>query len=182
MALAAARARERCHSAHLQHSVLVAVGAAWDAHAGICEVAKIVAPTDTGSVRVKRILRGTSWTPPWDGNQKSATAVRRRRPLRVALPSPIFDFRPRASPSWSLSFHHFATPGTPRGSLTEGHIKVMLAYGCRLSHDHQDFRSFITDHREAAGPVGPAVARVKVHCDLQTVPSCALATASTAVM
>ena len=33
-----------------------------------------------------------------------------------------------------------------------------------------------------AGPAGPAVARVEVHCKLQTVTSCALATASTAVM
>ena len=115
-------------------------------------------------------------------NQKSATAVRRRRPLRVAQPSRIFDFRPRASPSWSLSFHHFATPGTPRGSLTEGHIKVMLAYCCRLSHDYQGFRPFSPGHREAAGPVGPAVARVEVHCKLQTVTSCVLATASTVVM
>ena len=58
----------------------------------------------------------------------------------------------------------------------------MLAYSHSLSHDHQGFRPFSPDHREAAGPVGPAVARVEVHCKLQTVASCALATASTAVM
>ena len=58
----------------------------------------------------------------------------------------------------------------------------MLAYGCRLSHDHQGFRPFSPDHREVAGPVVPAVARAEVHCKLQTVPSCALATASTAVI
>ena len=59
---------------------------------------------------------------------------------------------------------------------------MMLAYGHGLSLDHQGFRPFSTDHRETAGPVGPAVARVKVHCDLQTVSSCALATASTGLM
>ena len=59
---------------------------------------------------------------------------------------------------------------------------MMLAYDHSLSLDHQGFRPFIADHREAAGPVGPAVARVKVHCKLQTVTSCALATASMAVM
>ena len=65
---------------------------------------------------------------------------------------------------------------------TEGHVKVMLACGHSLSHDHQGFRPFSPDHREAAGPVGPAVTRIKIHCDLQTVPSCALATASMTVM
>ena len=59
---------------------------------------------------------------------------------------------------------------------------MMLAYGHSLSHGHQGFRPFSPDHREAAGPVGPAVARVEVHCKLQTVTSCVLATASTAVM
>ena len=59
---------------------------------------------------------------------------------------------------------------------------MMLAYGHSLSHGHQGFRPFSTDHREAAGPVGPAVAGVQVHCKLQTVTSCALVTASTAVM
>ena len=59
---------------------------------------------------------------------------------------------------------------------------MMLAYGHSLSLDHQGFRPFSPDHREAAGPVGPAVARVQVHCDHQTVPSSALATASTALM
>ena len=58
----------------------------------------------------------------------------------------------------------------------------MLAYGHSLSYDYQGFRPFSPVHREAAGPVGPTAARVKVHCDLQTVPSCALVTASTAVM
>ena len=64
----------------------------------------------------------------------------------------------------------------------EGHVKVMLAYSHSLSYDHQGFRPFSPDHREAAGPVGPAVASAQVHCKLQTVASCALATASTAVM
>jgi hypothetical protein len=52
----------------------------------------------------------------------------------------------------------------------------MLAYGHSLSLDYQGFRPFSTDHREAAGPVGPAEAGVEVDCKLQTVPSCALAT------
>ena len=59
---------------------------------------------------------------------------------------------------------------------------MMLACGHSLSYNHQGFRPFSPDHREAAGPAGPAVARVEVHCNVQTVPSCALATASTAVM
>ena len=42
--------------------------------------------------------------------------------------------------------------------------------------------SVLIIEKPAAGPVGPAVARVKVHCKLQTVTSCALTTASTAVM
>ena len=58
----------------------------------------------------------------------------------------------------------------------------MLAYGHSLSLDHQGFRPFSPDHREAAGPVGPAVARVEVYCKLQTVTSSAFATASTAVI
>ena len=58
----------------------------------------------------------------------------------------------------------------------------MLAYGYSLSHDHQGLRPFRPDHREAAGPVGPAVASAQVHCKLQTVASCALAAASTAAM
>ena len=58
----------------------------------------------------------------------------------------------------------------------------MLAYSHSLSYGHQGFMPFSPDHREAAGPVGPAVAGVQVHCKLQTVPSCALATASTALM
>ena len=59
---------------------------------------------------------------------------------------------------------------------------MMLAYSHSLSYDHQGFRPFGPGHREAAGPVGPAVASAQVHCKLQTVASCALATASTAVM
>ena len=59
---------------------------------------------------------------------------------------------------------------------------MMFAYDHSLSYDHQGFRPFSPDHTEAAGPVGPAVARVQVHCNLQTVTSCALATASTAVI
>ena len=57
----------------------------------------------------------------------------------------------------------------------------MLACGYSLSHDHQGLRPFSPDHREAAGPVGPAVASAQIHCKLQTVDSCALATASAAV-
>ena len=102
--------------------------------------------------------------------------------LRSRLPSAIFDLLPGSSSSWSPNFHHFATPWAPRGSLTEGHVKVMLAYGYSLSHGHQGFRPFSPDHGEAAGPVGPAVPRVQVHCKLQTVTSCPLATASKAVM
>ena len=59
---------------------------------------------------------------------------------------------------------------------------MMLAYSHSLSYGHQGFRPFSLDHREVAGLVGPAVASVKVHCKLQTVASCALATASKAVM
>ena len=102
--------------------------------------------------------------------------------LRSRLPSAILDKLNGSSPSWSSNFHHFAAPWAPRGSLTGGHVKVMLAYGYSLSHDHQGFRPFSPDHREAAGPVGPAVASAQVHCKLQTVASCALATASKAVM
>ena len=102
--------------------------------------------------------------------------------LRSRLPSAILEKLNGSSPSWSLNFHHFATPWAPRGSLTGGHVKVMLAYSHSLSYDHQGFRPFSPDHREAAGPVGPAVASAQVHCKLQTVASCALATASTAVM
>ena len=72
--------------------------------------------------------------------------------------------------------------GAPRGSLTGGHVKVMLAYGHSLSHGLQGFRPFSPDHREAAGPVGPALSSAQVHCKLQTVASCALATASAAVV
>ena len=81
-----------------------------------------------------------------------------------------------------LELSHFLLLSGSRGSLTGGHAKVMLAYGHSLSYGHQGFRPFSPDHREAAGPVGPAVARVQVHCNLQTVTSCALATASTAVI
>ena len=81
-----------------------------------------------------------------------------------------------------FNFHHFATPWAPRESLTGGHVKVMLAYSHSLSYDHQGFRPFGPDHREAAGPVGPAGASAQVHCKLQAVASCALATASKAVM
>ena len=60
--------------------------------------------------------------------------------------------------------------------------KVMLSHVYNLSHDHQGLRPFSPDHIEAAGPVGPAVAGAQVHCKLQTVALCALATASKAVM
>ena len=70
----------------------------------------------------------------------------------------------------------------PVGAPREPHWRPCkgdkLAYGHSLSLDHQGFRPFSPDHREAAGPVGPAVARVEVHCKLQTKTSCALMTAS----
>ena len=53
---------------------------------------------------------------------------------------------------------------TPHGSLTEGHVKVMFVYGYSLSHGHHGFRPFTTDHREAAQPMGAAVAGVEVLC------------------
>ena len=59
---------------------------------------------------------------------------------------------------------------------------MMLAYSHSLAYDHQGIRPFTTDHREAAVPVEPAEDRVHVHSKLQTVPSCALATASTVVL
>ena len=63
-----------------------------------------------------------------------------------------------------------AARGRPVDDPHEGHVKVMLAYGHTLSYGHKGFRPFTPDHREAAQPVGAAVARVEVHCDLQTVP------------
>ena len=89
----------------------------------------------------------------------------------MALPSRIFDLRPRSSPSCASDFHHLAAPRAPHGSLTGGHVKVMLAYDYSLSHGHQGFRPFTPDHREVAQPVGAAVARVEVLCDHQTVPT-----------
>ena len=53
----------------------------------------------------------------------------------------------------------------------EGRVKVMLAYDHTLSYGNQGFRPFSTDRREAAGPVGPAAARVEVHFNRRTVPS-----------
>ena len=97
----------------------------------------------------------------------------------MSLPSAIFDKLNGSSPSCAPNFHHFAAR---RGSLTGGHVKMMLVYSHSLSYDHQGFRPFSPDHIEAAGPVGPAVACVEVHCKLQTVTSCALATAYMAVM
>ena len=81
-----------------------------------------------------------------------------------------------------MNFHQFAAPWAPHGRLTIGHVKVMMAYDHSIFLDHQGFRPFSTDHREAAGPVGLAVARVEVHYKLQTVTSCALATASMTVI
>ena len=78
----------------------------------------------------------------------------------MALPSRIFDKLNSSSPSWSSDFHHFAAPWAPRASLTGGHVKVMLVYSHSLSYDHQGFRPFSPDHKEAAGPVGSAVDRV----------------------
>ena len=99
---------------------------------------------------------------------RTVNEIKNRRPLhhgdvvdawrsgRRFLISSIYG----SSPSCALNFRHFATLWAPRGSLTGGHVKVMLAYGHSLSLDHQGFRPFSPDHREAAGPVGPAVARV----------------------
>ena len=137
---------------------------------------------DTGCVCVERLPSRISWGSYWERNQKSKTAVARGRVLRSRLPSAIFDKLNGSSPSWSLVFHHFAAPRAPRGSLNGCHVKAMLTYSHSLSHGYQGFMPFSPDHREAAGPVGPAVACVEVHCKLQTVTSCALATASTAVM
>ena len=91
--------------------------------------------------------------------------------LRSRLPSAIFSLLPGSTSSWSLDFHHFATPWAPRGSLNEGHVKVMFVYGYSLSHGHHGFRPFTTDHREAAQPMGAAVAGVEVLCEHQTVPT-----------
>ena len=60
--------------------------------------------------------------------------------------------------------------------------RMMLHVDYSLSHGHYGTMSCSSDHREAAGPVGPAVASAQVHCKFQTVASCTLATASTAVM
>ena len=100
----------------------------------------------------------------------------------TVLPSARFDKLNSSSPSCAPNFHQFAAPWAPRGSLTGGHVKVMLAYSHSPSYDHQGFRPFSPDHREATEPVEPAVPRVQVYCKLQTVTSCALVTASTAVM
>ena len=86
------------------------------------------------------------------------------RGVRMSLPSAILEKLNGSIPSWSPDFHHFAAPRAPRGSLTEGHVKVMLAYDYSLSHGHQGFRPFTTDHREAAQPMGAAVAGVEVLC------------------
>ena len=67
----------------------------------------------------------------------------------------------------------------------EGRVKMMLAYDHSLSYDHQGFRPFSPGHREAAGPVGPAVASAQVNCKLQCSNSSFMRsrdTASTAVM
>ena len=84
--------------------------------------------------------------------------------LHSRLPSAIFDLLPGSSSSWSPNFHHFAAPCALRGSLTEGHVKVMLAYGYSLSHGQQGVKPFTPDHREAAQPMGAAVAGVEVLC------------------
>ena len=70
------------------------------------------------------------------------------------------------------TFTILPTRGRPAGASLEAMaVKVMLAYSHSLSYDHQGFKPFGPDHREAAGPVGPAVASLQVHCDHQTVPS-----------
>ena len=131
---------------------------------------------------MKRVHSRRSWGSYRERNQKSPTVVTWGHYGGMSLRSAILEKLNSSIPSCASNFHHFAIPWAPRGSLTGGHVKVMLAYGHSLSLDHQGFRPFSPDHREAAGPVGPAVARVQVHCDHQTVPSRALTTASTAVM
>ena len=135
-----------------------------------------------GSVHVENVHWRRSWGSYRERNQKSKTAVARGRGGRSRLPSRIIYLLPGSSPSCASNFHHFATPWAPRRSLTGGHVKTMLAYGLSLSHGHQGFRPFSPGHGEAAEPVGPAVARVEGHSKLQTVPTCALETASTAVI
>ena len=93
----------------------------------------------TGSATVKRIHLRTSWASYRERNQKSKTAVARGRVLRSRLPSAILDKLNSSSPSCASDFHQFAAPWAPRESLTGGHVKMMLAYGQTLSHDHQGF-------------------------------------------
>ena len=108
--------------------------------------------------------------------------------MRVALRSAICPETPRRGPGWRRRWSLLPPEGAKRGSLRHctleggGHVKVMLACSHSLSYDHQGFRPYGTHHIEAAGPMGPAVACIQVHCKLQTVTSCALATASMAVM
>ena len=87
-----------------------------------------------------------------------------RRRFLICVPG-----RALADP-WTFTIS-VATPWAPRGSLTEGHVKVVLSYGYSLSHGHQGFKPFTADHREAAQPMGAAVAGVEVLCEHQTVPT-----------
>ena len=83
----------------------------------------------------------------------------------------VADFRLHVSVDLQL-FPQLSPFRRPVGALWEPHwrpckVKVMLAYSHSLYYDHQGFRPFSPDHREAARSVGPAAARVQVHCDLQ---------------
>jgi hypothetical protein len=89
-------------------------------------------------VRVEREPWRRSWA--WgsyrERNQTSPTAVTWRCGVCMSLPSAILDKPNCSSPSCASNFHHFAAPWAPRGSLTGGHVKVVLAYGHSLSLDH----------------------------------------------
>ena len=94
---------------------------------------------------------------------RSATRTLAARGTTVADSQMHASFELQGPPTFATS--------PPHGHPVEGHVKVMLAYSHSLSHDHQGFRPFSPDHREAAGPVGPAAARVEVHLNHRTVPS-----------
>ena len=61
------------------------------------------------------------------------------------------------------------------------HVRSLyISHG--LPHGYQGTRPCSPDHREAAQPMGAAVAGVEVLCEHQTVPTCALTTTSTAAV
>ena len=125
-------------------------------------------PISTHAPHVESAHSGCAGT---DGHRDAAAC-----PLATAATAVAYVIGTTLVARRSTSFHRQGPGGGTFFKKTDP-LKVMLAYSHSLSLDHQGFRPFSPDHREAAGPVGPAAARVKVHCDLQTVPSCALATA-----